>query len=136
MHLDLTGRTALVTGASGGIGWALVEAFVAEGCQVIALAHRNLDALNRAVDSAGMADQVRCYRADITQPDDLEQVFDALSERGIVVSLLVANAGVWPNADEPLHRASVDRIRDTIDVNLMGSIWTVRAWMKHLAAHE
>ena len=47
--------------------------------------------------------------------------------------MTVACAGVWPKAPELLHEASEARIRSTIETNLLGSLWTARAFFAHLA---
>ena len=98
MHLDLTGKTALVTGASEGLGKAIVHRLAASGAQVAALARRE-DVLASAIDdintdiagkSPGRAIGIAC---DVTDQAKLETaIADARKELG-PIHVLVNNAG-------------------------------------------
>ena len=49
------------------------------------------------------------------------------------IDVAVANAGIWPAEDLPLHRMDPARVREVLDVDLLGAMWTCRAFMKQLA---
>ena len=108
MNLGLTGKKVCITGASGGIGRALVEAFAAEGARLLLLEGRRT--------------------ADVTQPAALSAAMS-----GERIDVCVANAGIFFPADLPLQEMPEDRIRSVIETNLLGSIWTARAFLQNLA---
>lgn len=86
--------TALVTGASGGIGLELAELFAQDGNDLVLVA-RSGDKLDQL--ATRFAIQYKVYAkvvvADLTEPDAPQQVFDALKQDGIAVDILVNNAG-------------------------------------------
>lgn len=94
MDLDLAGKTALITGASLGLGRAMAEAFHGAGANVALLARRE-DILKSARDEIGAAKggQVGAYPCDVTDPNAIEAaVTQATSELGDI-DILVNNAG-------------------------------------------
>lgn len=88
------GRTALVTGASSGIGRTLAELLAAKGFAVVAVARRaeRLTALAEALEQRWGAD-VRPIVADLATPEGAERVLAAVAEDGRGVDFLVNNAG-------------------------------------------
>lgn len=132
MDLQLDDSTVLITGASGGIGWALATVFAAEGARLVLHAHRGTAALQDAVARAPWAGRALCVTADIRDPDAVDRVFAEGAARYGRVDVAVANAGVWPPTAHPLDQLDPDRIRDTVAVNLLGATWTARAWMAGL----
>jgi len=89
----LAGRTALVTGASRGIGRAIARLFAAEGAKVWINFHRSLSAaeeLEREI--AGLGGQCRLARADISSDADVRQMFSRIGIEGDL-DILVNNAG-------------------------------------------
>lgn len=133
MQTQLEGLTVLVTGASGGIGEALVRAFLDEGANVIAQAHRHADALQQWVEREGYAGRVMVGEVDVRDPVQLERLVDDALNDYERIDVAVANAGIWPAEDLPLHRMAPARIREVLDVDLLGAMWTCRAFMKQLA---
>ena len=94
MDLDLAGKTALITGASLGLGRAMAEAFHGAGANVALLARRE-DILSRTADEIGAANggKVGAYSCDVTDPNAIEAtVTQATSELGDI-DILVNNAG-------------------------------------------
>ena len=133
MELGLRDKTVLITGASGGIGRALMEVFAEEGAQLVVVGRERFDELRRYVDGRAWCDRAQCVRADTALPGELEAAFaegEAVFGR---VDVAVANAGLWHSADELLHETAIERIRETLEANLFGSLWTARAFQASLA---
>ncbi|MGW7367098.1 SDR family NAD(P)-dependent oxidoreductase [Streptomyces sp. NPDC054841] len=86
MDLGLEGRVALVTGASRGIGLAIVKALAAEGARVVAAARRSSDELDALIRSG----TVRLVRVDLADGDAAAQLVDAAGDQ---VDILVNNVG-------------------------------------------
>jgi len=135
MNTDLSGLTAIVTGASGGIGRAVAALLADEGCQLILHAHRGGGALRTWLADQPWRDRACVVEADIADPDAVARAFAEGEARFGRIDLCVANAGVWPPEVLPLHRLPIDRIREVIAVDLLGATWTARAWMDGLDRH-
>ena len=133
MDLKLKGRTCLITGASGGIGRALTQVFAAEGANLVVHGHSQVEALRSWADSQPFADRVEVVAADLRRVTEVDGIFEQARSRFGRVDICVANAGMWPKPDASLHEASPERIEDTLAINLLGSTWTIRAWMRNLA---
>ena len=118
-----------MTGASGGIGRALAEAFAREGAGLLLTGHRRMDELERWLGEQPFRERALALAVDVTDPAALRAAIAAGVERFGRVDLCVANAGVWPKRDLALDQAPEERIRSTVDVNLMGAVWTARAFM-------
>ncbi len=129
MDLALADKVVFVTGASGGIGRALSEAFAAEGARLVLHGHRRLAELERWVGEQPWRERALCVTADVGSPAEIEAAFASAAARFGRVDACVANAGVWPRDSQLLHPASEQRIRGTIDSNLLGALWTARAFM-------
>jgi ribitol 2-dehydrogenase len=93
---DLTGRVALVTGASSGIGRAMARALAAEGMRV-ALIGRSTDRLNLLADEIGS--QAAAIAADLTNADQLENAVAETVARFGPIDVLLPNAGVYISGD-------------------------------------
>jgi 3-oxoacyl-[acyl-carrier protein] reductase len=132
MDLKLAGRTAIITGASGGIGRALTAAFAAEGANLVAHTHRRREELQAWVDEQDWRERALVVQADIRRPEELETAFAAAMERFGSIDICIANAGIRPSADENLRDACEERIRATLEANLTGAVWTARAFLRAL----
>jgi 3-oxoacyl-[acyl-carrier protein] reductase len=89
MHLQLNGKTALVTGSSRGIGLAIAKTLQAEGCQVV-LNARNVDDLASTAEGLPGAEAVA---GDMTNPDDAQRVLSEAVARLGHLDILVCNVG-------------------------------------------
>lgn len=91
--MSLTGRHVLVTGASGGLGTHVVEAFLAVGAHVVAAARKKttLDALRAAMR---LSDRLALAESDVTDPVLVERLFDGI-ERDGPLHAVVAVVGTW-----------------------------------------
>jgi len=88
---DLTGRTALVTGASGGIGGAIARALHRQGA-TIAISGTRRDALDAL--AVELADRVHVFRCDLADKDQVEKLVPDVEQALSQLDILVNNAGI------------------------------------------
>jgi NAD(P)-dependent dehydrogenase (short-subunit alcohol dehydrogenase family) len=119
---QLDGKTALVTGATSGIGLASAQAFAAEGAYVF-VTGRNKERLERLVAGIG-ADRATGIQADITEQADLDRVMAAVSGSGRELDILFANAGIAEIA--PLGEITAEHFTRTFGTNVGGIVFTVQ----------
>ncbi|MGP0089495.1 MAG: SDR family NAD(P)-dependent oxidoreductase [Xanthobacteraceae bacterium] len=91
---DLTGKVALVTGASGGLGARFAQVLAANGAAVALVARRRdrLQALCAQIEAAG--GRAVAIPADVLEPGDMQRAFDAAQAQLGTVTVLVNNAGI------------------------------------------
>ncbi|MDY7228326.1 SDR family NAD(P)-dependent oxidoreductase [Hyalangium rubrum] len=129
METELSGKGVLVTGGAGGIGTAIVRAFKEEGARVAVHYRTNEDkALALAKDVGGVA-----LRADLTAEAEVDALVPAAVKALGRLDVVVANAGHWPSADEPVWQMSLARWRQTMAENLDSVFLTCRAFLRHVA---
>jgi len=133
MDLELGGKVVFVTGAGGGIGRALAEAFAEEGASLALHANKSAKALEGWVREQRLGDRALTLAADTTKPAEVRAAMEKARAHFGRVDVCVANAGVWTPEAKLLHEADEARIRSTIETNLLGSLWTARAFMESLA---
>jgi 3-oxoacyl-[acyl-carrier protein] reductase len=128
METELRGKGVLVTGGAGGIGTATVRAFAEEGARV-AVHYRTKEDKARALATEvnGVA-----LRADLTSEAEVDALIpQALKALGRL-DVLVANAGHWPPADEPVWKMPLSRWRQTMAENLDSVFLCCRAFLRHV----
>jgi 3-oxoacyl-[acyl-carrier protein] reductase len=130
----LEGLTVLITGASGGIGEAIAAGFADEGANLVLHGNRQTARLERLVEDRGWGDRALIGAADIREPGALDPLFEQARARFGRVDVAIANAGIWPAEDKPLHELDPARIREVLEVNLLGAIYTCRSFVTQLAA--
>lgn len=125
------GNTVLVTGAGGGIGAAIVAAFLSNGANVIAT-DANQDALERALAKVEGGEKAVTMSMDVTSEEDIERVMDAVAERFGRLDALVNNAGI--KSAESLLSGDKAKIDRTMEINsgavLLCSKLVVHRFMK------
>jgi len=131
MDLLLRGKTIVVTGASGGIGRALAEAFDAEGARLVLMGNSAFGALEDLAREKGWKDHM-LVKVDSTDPDAMLLACERAAARFGRLDACVANAGRWTPEHALVHQASARRIQDNIAVNLLGSMWTARGFFSAL----
>jgi len=132
VDLELAGKVVFITGASGGIGRALARTFAAEGAKLALHANSNITWLREFIVKQGWQENAMALQADVADPVAVESAMQAAVKHFGRVDTCIANAGKWPLPDELIHQISPQRMRNTIDVNLYGAIWTARAFFAQL----
>jgi NAD(P)-dependent dehydrogenase (short-subunit alcohol dehydrogenase family) len=125
MEISLRGKTAIVTGASRGIGRAIAKSFVEAGAQVM-LTSRKIDALQAAAKE--MDGETDVFAANAGEIDQAQACIDATIKRFGKIDILVNNAATNPYYGETLGVDSA-RFDKTFQVNLKGPLfWSQAVW--------
>jgi NAD(P)-dependent dehydrogenase (short-subunit alcohol dehydrogenase family) len=117
----LSGQTALVTGASRGIGRAIAQALAHAGATVLVHCHRDRAAAEAVAREAGGG--ARVVQADLASPEAIDDMVRGMS--GVALDVLVNNAGIWGTT-----RLGATRLADLdamLDLNLRGVFWLTQA---------
>ncbi|MEV3902362.1 SDR family oxidoreductase [Mycobacterium sp. NPDC050551] len=118
---QLSGKTALVTGGTSGIGLATAQRLAAEGAHVF-LTGRRQSGVDEAVASIGA--NATGVQGDITDADDLERLAGAIQEHGEGLDVVFANAGGGEFAT--LADETPEHLLDTLTRNVGGTVFTVQ----------
>lgn len=118
---QLSGKTALVTGGTSGIGLATAQRLAAEGAHVFVTGRRQ-SGVDDAVASIG--DSATGVRGDVSDPADLDRLAAAIAERGGGLDVVFANAGGGEFAT--LEEETPEHLTDTLTRNVGGTVFTVQ----------
>jgi NADP-dependent 3-hydroxy acid dehydrogenase YdfG len=127
----LNGTTAVITGASSGIGAATAETLAAHGATVVLMARRKsrLDVLVDTINSTG-GPTAHAFGVDVTDPAAVQVAIDAIAgeHQGIDILVNCAGVGTW----SPARDAKLSEWQAMIDVNITGILATTHAALPHL----
>jgi 3-oxoacyl-[acyl-carrier protein] reductase len=121
LDLGLQGRVAAVTGGSHGLGYAIAERLLAEGCRV-AICARDRSRLDTA--AAALGHDVFTQTADVTTPGEVEAFIDAAASHFEGLDVLVHNAGGGGGAGVDAPDAE---FRQSLEVNVLAGLRAARA---------
>ena len=127
MDLALRGRTAIVCGASAGMGLAIAEAFVEEGANVAMFARRR-DVLEREADRLGALP----VRGDVTTPRDLERLVEKTLEAFGGINVLINNSGGPPRG--PALGLGPEAYESAVELLLLSVIRLTNLCLPHIEA--
>ncbi len=141
MFQGLSGKVALVTGGSSGLGRAIVHRLAAEGASVVVAGRDQERAEAVAVEAAGIAARAGSSAAafatvlgDVAVVADCERLFaEALARLG-GLDILVNSAGIW--IEKPITAMSEADYDLLMDVNLKGTYFMCRAAIRHMAPRK
>lgn len=141
MDLSLSGRTALVTGGSLGLGRAMAEAFYRAGARVAIVARREgpLEEARRHIiaaagDAAAEGAAVAAYSCDVADAEQVEATVARVSAELGGVDILVNNAG--QSAAAPFEEITDDAWQADLDLKLFAAIRLTRAVWPHMKARR
>jgi len=131
--IDLTGRNAIVTGGSRGVGRATALMLADAGASVgVAYRSREREALEviEACRSRGV--NAWAQAGDLSDPGDVESLFARGDEEFDGLDIFVGNHGVWPPVDTPVAEMTDDQWHGTMGANLHSIFYTCRAASRRL----
>ena len=127
----LTGKVAVVTGASKGIGASIAEHLAAEGASVVvdyATSKAGADEVVRHITENG--GKAIAVQADVSKPKDITRLFNETKAAYGKLDILVNNAGVYEFA--PLEAVTPDHFHRLFDLNVLGLLLTTKEAVKHM----
>jgi len=125
--MSLENKVVAVTGASSGIGEAIVRELTRSGCQVM-LAARREERLKSLVRELG--DNVAYHSTDVTDVKQMQAMAKATLDRFGKIDVLINNAGVMPVS--PLIELKIDDWNKAIDINIRGVLHGIAAVLPHM----
>ena len=125
--MKLSGKVAIVTGGSRGIGKATAILFAQHGANVVITSKNNSNLQNAAKEMKNVV----AVPGDIRKNADVENVVKSALETFGKIDILVNNAGIFPKV-KPLHEISEEEWNDVIDVNLTGQFRFTKAAIPYL----
>jgi len=127
----LTGKVAVVTGASKGIGAAIAKSLAAEGASVVvnyASSKSGADAVVSGITGAG--GKAVAVHGDVSKAADAQSIIDAAIRNFGHLDILVNNSGVYEFS--PIESFTEEHYNKIFNVNVLGLLLTTRAAVKHL----
>jgi 3-oxoacyl-[acyl-carrier protein] reductase len=125
LQLDMTGKVAVVSGGSRGIGAACVRMFARAGAKAVFSYQKAADRAAQLVEELGP--DTFAVQADLNgTTGDEQKLISAAVERFGSVDALVVNHGVWPSHDQPIDTMSEAQWRNTISTNLDSAFLLVK----------
>jgi NAD(P)-dependent dehydrogenase (short-subunit alcohol dehydrogenase family) len=123
----LAGRTAVVTGASKGLGKAIAMALAAEGARLALVARDSgpLEAVAGEISGAG--GEAACFPADVANEEQVRAIERMVLARFGTVHILVNNAGI--NLRRPVEEFTLDEWRRVMDTNVTGAFLMCRSFV-------
>ena len=130
-QFDLSGRSAIITGGSKGLGFAIAAGLASAGADVM-VSSRNLDEAQAAADEIAteFGNQAIAFCGDVTLPESNDEMVAAAMNAFGKVDVLVANAGI--NIRGPIDELSVDDFRQVMNTNVNGVWLSCRAVIKQM----
>lgn len=130
MSSKLTGKVAVVTGASKGIGAGIAKSFAAAGAAVVVNYASSREGADRVVaEINGSGGKAIAVHGDVSKADDVRRVFAAAKEAFGSLDVLVNNAGVF--RFDPLEAVTEDEFHREFNINVLGTLLATQESLKH-----
>ena len=128
-------KTALITGASRGIGRAVAIALAEAGADVAVNYNHSATAANDVCGEArSLGVRARLYQADVAQPSDCERMIEKVIKDFGHIDILVNNAGI--NRDKSFLKMTKQMWDEVLDVNLKGPVGLLRAVLPRMVEND
>ncbi len=133
--MDFTNKTALITGASVGIGRATAMKFAMHGANLVLvdINKENLEKLSEELQSYNT--QVLIAIGDVSDEKRINEIVEDAIKKFDSIDILVNNAALWRSFDNFLD-IPVDAWKKYIDVNIMGTVYPIRAVLPHMLGNN
>ena len=131
---DLSGKTAIVTGGSRGIGVEMAEGLAEAGASLMLCARREEWLMETVEEFRGRGFSVEGRAADVSKPEDVQRVVDATVQKFGKVDILINNAGIsWGAMPEDMP---LEKWQKVLDVNLTGCFLMAQAAGREMLKHN
>jgi NADP+-dependent farnesol dehydrogenase len=130
-------KNAVITGSSSGIGLAILKSFVGEGINVIGLS-RNAEKFQPIIEEMSKAPgKIHVHKCDVSDDKSVQEAFEWIDRNIGAVDILINCAGIFRfitilNDDDSLNAD----LRETMNVNLMGTVFCVKEAYKSMMKHD
>ncbi len=138
MEMNVSGKTAIVTGGSGVLGGAMAEDLAQAGCQVVIIG-RNPEKVNKQVETlTKYSDDILGIPCDVMSEDALQDAAAQVMERFGSIDILINGAGgnvpsATQQIDQTIFDVPLTGIKDAVDLNLMGTVYPSLVFGKYMA---
>jgi 3-oxoacyl-[acyl-carrier protein] reductase len=124
--IDLTGKSALVTGGSRGLGRAIAIRLATQGADVAFTFRGNAEGAKETADAIeALKRKALAIQGDVRDPESADAIVKQVLEAFAKVDILVNNAGI--TRDDLIMRMSLDDWRDVLETNLFGAFYATKA---------
>jgi len=136
VEADLSGKTALVTGSSRGIGRAIAVRFAENGASVVINARTPGPALEVVEHVRAMGREAHFEPADLYNYDDVKRMVDSAVQRFGHIDIMVANGAAAGPPPQPFHEIDPKSYGDCVSSHLFTRLYAVRAVLDHMMARQ
>ncbi len=135
INLSLSGKVALITGGSRGVGAATVRLFVEAGALVFFNYQKARIQAEKLVEELG-SERCSGVECDLSGTGTAKELIEATVKRFGRLDILAANHGVWPAEDVPIDQMSDEQWRNTVSINLDSVFALVKHSVSQMKAQE
>jgi len=134
LNLNIKNKIAVVTGASRGIGKAIAQGLFNHGCKLALISRNEADLIKVRAKIGNDSDNIKIYPCDISNFDDVQNIFKSILNDFKTIDILINNAGL--TKDNLVLRIKEQDWDMVIDVNLKGCFNTIKAVTKPMLRNK
>lgn len=134
MDAGLTGKVALVTGASGGLGSEMVRALAGEGARLVVHYHRRQNAAAQLAEAIAPA-EAAVIGADLTCEEAVARLWREAERALGPIEIVVANAGIWLPDEVPIRQMALEQWQRTVATDLTAVFLCMREFFRGIERH-